>query len=376
MQKWSLKLFNYKQIYDHTGSEDVFVKAMIESFQFHYENSKDYKAILDIRNVDVYALKTMEDIIKVPPIPANFLKFHEIISIDKNNVEIHATSSGTQGQKSQIFLDSDTIKLATKMVIKMMKYHKMLSAIPTNYFSLGYEPIKGSTSGNVQLNSAMMRFAPPRNKLYALRYLGDHYEIDYFGVLEGLLKYDKQKSPVRIMGFPAYLYMVIKTMKDHGMKPLNFGKKSFVLTGGGWKNYDDMAIDKDEYYDLIEEYLGIPKENCRDFYSAVEHSVAYPECKNHHMHIPIWSRVIIRDVRTLEPVGYDTPGFISFISPLVQSQPISSILMGDLAILRKGEKCGCGITTDYFEVLGRAGTAKGASCAMTASEYLKGGQNG
>lgn len=83
--------------------------------------------------------------------------------------------------------------------------------------------------------------------------------------------------------------------------------------------------------------------------------------------------MIIRDVKTLEPVGYDQPGFLSFISPLVSSMPISSIVMGDMAVLRDGRDCGCGITTPYFEVLGRAGTSKGKSCAMTAAEFMKGG---
>ncbi len=373
---WIEKLFSYKDIYDHSGSEEIFIKAMSESVKSHYEKSEIYKSIIDQENFDVDSITSMEDIYNIPTIPASFLKYHEVRSVAMDEVEVHATSSGTRGQKSQVFLDKPTIKLATKMVIKMMKYHRMISITPTNYFVLGYEPVKGNNAGNIQLASAMTRFAPPLRKVYALRALGGEYQIDYFGIIEGLKKFDRSVFPVRIMGFPSYLYMIIKTMKESGMKPLKLGKKSVVLTGGGWKNFDDIAIDKDEYYSLIEEYLGIPEENCRDFYSAVEHSVAYPECKNHHMHVPIWSRVIIRDTLTLKPLGYDEPGFLSFVSPLVSSQPISSILMGDIGVLRDGTDCGCGIKTPYFEVLGRAGTSKVKSCAVTANEYMKEGTNG
>jgi len=35
------------------------------------------------------------------------------------------------------------------------------------------------------------------------------------------------------------------------------------------------------------------------------------------------------------------------------------------------EECGCGIKTPYMEIIGRAGTSKGKSCAITASELLK-----
>lgn len=376
MNYWAKKLFSYKKIYDHDGSNDLFLSAMKESILHHLENSSFYNDLLKKENFDIESIMTIDDLSKIPMIPANFLKYHEILSIDKKDVVVHATSSGTLGQKSQVFLDKDTIKLATKMAIKMMKYHNLISLVPTNYFILGYEPTKGNNAGNVQLSKAMTRFAPAFSKVYTLKAIGNKFEIDSFGIMKGLKRFNRQILPVRIMGFPAYLYMIIKTMKEAGMAPLKFSKKSIVLTGGGWKNYDDIMIDKSEYYQLIEDYLGIPSENCRDFYSAVEHSVAYPECRNHHMHVPIWSRVIIRDSKTLKPLGFDMPGFLNFVSPLVSSQPISSILMGDIGILRDGTTCGCGITTPYFEVLGRAGTAKAASCAVTAAEYMKEGNDG
>jgi hypothetical protein len=48
--------------------------------------------------------------------------------VKKEEIEIYATSSGTQGQKSQIFLDGKSIKLGAKMAIKAMKYHGFISA--------------------------------------------------------------------------------------------------------------------------------------------------------------------------------------------------------------------------------------------------------
>jgi phenylacetate-coenzyme A ligase PaaK-like adenylate-forming protein len=370
------KLFAYDKIYDQKGSELLFIDAMKESIEHHRNHCEFYDKLLKEKDFTSEAIKTIEDCAKIPPITAEFFKHHEILSVKKEEIEIHATSSGTQGQKSQIFLDSESIRLGTKMAIKAIKYHGFISIIPTNYLILGYEPRVGNDMGNVKVAQGMTRFAPAIEKVYALKTLGDHYEIDYFGIIKALKKFNIQKLPVRILGFPSYLYMLLKMMKDSGIKPLKLNKKSVILTGGGWKKFDDIAIDKKELYTMVEEYLGIPAKNCRDFYSAVEHSVAYPECKNHHMHVPIWSRVIIRDVKTLEPLAFDKPGFLSFVSPLVSSVPISSIIMGDLAVLRDGSHCGCGITTPYFEILGRAGTAKARSCAVAAAEYMKEGQNG
>ena len=366
------KLFAYSKIYDQEGSEALFLEAMRESIEHHRTHCEFYDKLLKERGFSSEQIRTIKDCSKIPTITAQFFKYHEVLSVSKDKIEVHATSSGTQGQKSQIFLDASSIKLGTKMAIKAIKYHGFISIIPTNYLILGYEPKEGNDMGNVKVALGMTRFAPAKEKVFALRAIGDRYEIDYFGIMNAFKRFSRQKLPVRILGFPSYLYMLLKMMKESGMKPLKLNKKSIVLTGGGWKKYDDMAIDKEELYLMVEQFLGIPAKNCRDFYSAVEHSVAYPECEKHHMHVPIWSRVIIRDVKTLEPLGLDKPGFLSFISPLVSSVPISSILMGDMAVLREGKKCGCGIETDYFEILGRAGTASVRSCAVAASEYMKG----
>ncbi len=366
------KLFAYNKIYDQEGSETLFLEAMKESIAHHRTHCAFYENLLSARGFSTEDIQSVEDCGKIPTIPAHFFKYHEVLSINREDIEVHATSSGTQGQKSQIFLDGESVKLGTKMAIKAMKYHGFISLIPTNYLMLGYEPKAGNEMGNVKVALGMTRFAPAKEKVFALRAMGDRYEIDYFGIISALKRFNRQKLPVRIMGFPSYLYMLLKMMKDSGTKPLKLNKRSLVLTGGGWKKFDDMMIDKKELHQMVEELLGIPAKNCRDFYSAVEHSVAYPECENHHMHVPVWSRVIIRDVRSLEPLGLDRPGFLSFISPLVSSIPISSILMGDMAVLRDGKSCGCGIDTPYFQVLGRAGSAKARSCAVAASEYMKG----
>lgn len=368
------KLFKYNKIYDHEGSEKLFIDAMIESVEHHRKHCDFYNKLLINRDFNIKNIITINDITSIPAIPANLFKYHKVLSINSSDIEVHATSSGTLGQKSQIFLDKSSLNMGTKMITKAMKYHKFISLIPTNYLLLGYEPKEGNYMGNVKVLLGMIGFAPAKEKVYALKNIGDEYKIDYFGLQSALKRFERQRLPVRIFGFPSYLYMTLKMIKDLHMKPLKLNKNSLVFTGGGWKNNNDQKIDKLELYKMVEELLGIPAKNCRDFYSAVEHSVAYPECENHHMHVPIWSRVIIRDVKTLEPLGYNQPGFLNFISPLVSSMPISSIMMGDMAVLRDGKNCGCGITSPYFEIIGRAGTSKNKSCAIAASELMGGGQ--
>ena len=144
-----------------------------------------------------------------------------------------------------------------------------------------------------------------------------------------------------------------------------------TLLGGGWKGYADKQISKLELYALVEEMLGIPEANCRDGYGSTEHSVPYFECPNHRFHISVYSRMFVRDVKTLKPLPYGEAGFANFVTPHLLSVPAVSVLMGDMAVLHPAEECGCGIHTPFMEIIGRAGTSKGKSCAITASELLK-----
>jgi phenylacetate-coenzyme A ligase PaaK-like adenylate-forming protein len=362
-------LFMRKDIYNLEGTEGLFLEAVRGNVRRHAARSDFYARLLDSRGFDAQSIGSMADIARIPVIPATFFKYHEVLSVDRQDVSIHATSSGTQGQRSQVFLDDDSIKLGTRMVVNCFKYHKLISPIPTNYVMLGYEPWEGNEMGAVKTAMGVTRFAPALRRVFVLRHGADGYQPDWFGVLGALRRFGRQGFPVRFVGFPAFLYRLVQALNREGVQ-LRLNRRSAILLGGGWKQFSDEAIDKRELYRMAEETLGVPRERIRDFYSAVEHSVAYAECRNHHMHVPIWSRVIIRDLKTLEPLPYDTPGFLSFVTPLVTSAPLTGVLMNDLAVLREGGQCGCGISSPWFEVLGRAGVTRARNCAVSADELM------
>ena len=175
---------------------------------------------------------------------------------------------------------------------------------------------------------------------------------------------------MRIIGFPAYLYFLLKEMERREIF-LRLPKHSMIMAGGGWKQFYKETVDKRELYRLGERHLGIPESHFREFFGAVEHPGVYCDCPNHHFHIPVTSRVVIRDVDTLEPVGYGTTGLVNLISPLVESMPLVSILTDDLGILHRGCECGCGIEAPYLEIIGRTGVPEIRTCAAGAEEVLK-----
>jgi len=92
---------------------------------------------------------------------------------------------------------------------------------------------------------------------------------------------------------------------------------------------------------------------------------------NHHFHVPIYSRVLIRDVDTFQKLRYGETGLVNLITPMIQSAPLVSIMTDDLGILHEGSRCGCGITTPYLEILGRVGMADIKTCAAGAEQLSR-----
>ncbi|MFT0893035.1 hypothetical protein [Pseudochelatococcus sp. G4_1912] len=355
-------------------ADQLFVAAMRECIDWHAAENAFYGRLLKERGASSASLSTIDDCIALPFIHANFFKTHEILSIQPEQVTLHLTSSGTTGQKSQIFFDEWSIGAGQQMVQRIFQHYNWYQpGEPANYLLFNYEPLQDWKVGTSYTANFLTRFAPVNRISYALKRTGcGGHEFDIYGAIRTLQDYAQDGLPVRIFGFPAFLHATLLRMQALGMPPLSLPHGSMAFFGGGWKGQADKAIPKPDFYATISEQLGLPDANIRDGYGSVEHSVPYVECANHRFHVPVWSRIAIRDVETLKPLGPGEPGFLNFISPYVTSTPVQSVLMGDLAAWHPGDGCGCGLKSPYFEPLGRAGISKNKSCAIAAAELLKG----
>jgi len=354
--------------------DEKFIQAMKEVTSWHMEKCDYYKKLAASQNFKEESLKTLNDLLKIPHLWAHFFKAHEVLSVPEKDIFLHLTSSGTTGQKSQIFFDEWTIRSAQRMVdLIFEKYGWVTPDQKCNYVLFSYETESSSKLGTAYTDNFLCKYAPVNQVFTALKLTGSGtHEFDCFGTIDAFIDFARQGLPVRLFGFPAFFYFALERMKKLGIPPVKMHPDSLVFLGGGWKGHADKAIDKNDFYALVEEMLGIPNERLRDGFGSVEHCVPYVECKNHEFHVPVWSRVFIRDVETLKPLGYDQKGFLHFISPYITSMPGHSVIMGDMASLHTPESCGCGLPTPYFRIHGRAGVSKNKSCALAASELLKG----
>ena len=365
------RIFKWKDPYDLTGSEAVFAAAMAENAAFQMASCPDYARILRERNFDIERLR-QGDPAHLPPIPTLYFKHHALLSLPDRKMPIKATSSGTSGNKSRIGFDIGSLWRGLHMVIRQTRYHRLLSPVPCHYFVLGYQPHPSNQTAFSMTGYGFTFFAPAASRTYALVYRKGKYELDLEAMKQKLLRCAEGKLPIRTIGFPAYTYLLLKGMEEEGIR-LQMPKGSMITMGGGWKQFEGQKVEKEELYRLAKSVLGIDEDCCVEFFGAVEHPILYTTCPHHHFHVPVYSRVIIRDVDTLEPVPNGTPGLVNLLTPMAKSMPILSVMTDDLGILHDGDTCPCGIQSPWLEILGRVGVRDIVTCAAGAAEYLKGG---
>lgn len=342
---------------------------MKENAVFQYENCIDYKRILDEVAFSPYKITTMEDLIRLPFLPTLYFKRHKMFSVSEKKLLIKATSSGTSGLKSEIGFDFFSLINGLNMVINVTRFHHLLSLKPVNYLIFGYEPTSENKTAISKTAFGFTFFAPALSRSYAIRKTKEGYKLDLEHMKEALIKFSKSKTPIRTIGFPAYTYFLLKKMKDEGIF-LKMPKGSMVTLGGGWKQFYTQKVDKEDFYKLVEEVLGIKEDYIIEFFGAVEHPILYTDCREHHFHIPAYSRIIIRHPDTFEPVADGMPGIINLLTPMVRSVPLLSIMTDDIGIIHN-EKCPCGEPSPWLEIIGRVGIKDIITCAAGAEKFLK-----
>ncbi|MEV0180246.1 acyl-protein synthase [Streptomyces sp. NPDC050625] len=352
-------------------ADELFAAAMAESNAWHAERSPFFAALL--QDPPETPAPTVGLGVRTPLVPAAFFKRHEVLSVPRDEVFLHLTSSGTTGQKSQMFFDRWTIRSAQRMVARIFDHYGWITPDrPVNYLLYSYEPAPSLKLGTSFTDNYLCDFAPARHTAHALRHTGSGHEFDVHGCVAALQRYAEDDIPVRILGFPAFLHFTLERMRAMGLPPLRLPEGSLVVLGGGWKGHADRRIGKDDFRAEVTERLGIPGARIRDTFGSVEHCVPYVECAHHRLHIPVWSRAAVRDPATLRPLPYGERGFLHLVSPYITSVPAHSVVMGDVASLHPGEECPCPLSTDWFTVHGRAGVSRNRSCAVAAAELMKG----
>lgn len=366
------KLFAVKDPYDLPGSDGLFLDAVRENCAFHYARCPEYRAVLDGFGFSPDDLRTFSDLERLPFLPTLTFKRHRLFSLPRWQMAATSTSSGTSGQFSEVGFDWGALWCDWRMLWAIGGRRGFFSPAPTHYILLGYQPHRGNNTSVTKTAFGATLLAPALSRTYALRWRDGKYVADLDAIVDALVRRGQSRFPVRLVGFPSYTYFVLRLMEERGLSvKLRPGSK--LLLGGGWKQHYAQQVDKAVLYDLLRRVLGLEEEHVMEVFSAVEHPILYCDCVRHHFHIPAYSRVIIRDVNTLEPLPHGQMGLVEFITPLLAATPILAVMTDDLGIVHDGAECPCGNPAPWLEIIGRVGLKDIKTCAAGAAELLEGG---
>lgn len=360
------KLFQSNPFDFSIEAQTLFRESFKEMALHHYDAHPFFKRIFDDAKLHPSQIQSEKDMERVPSIMVHLFKEKEFISVPEKEIILTLTSSGTGGQKSQQRLDQMSLDNVKLLAYKIHEGLGLTSKENVNYLCFTYDPKVASDLGTAFTDELLTSFTERNEVYYAIQWNKEKndFELNSEGVIETLKRFEKDKKPVRILGFPAFLY---KILKNNHIK-LKLPQNSWVQTGGGWKNLANEEIPKHEFRRFINESLGIPEENCRDLFGMVEHGIPYVDCRLGYMHIPNYARVYVRSPYDLSILPEGEVGLLHFICSYNHSYPCISLLSTDYGSVRK---CTCGLGGQVLELKGRAGVSKHKGCAIKAAELLK-----
>lgn len=355
--------------YDSSAlSRDLFMEALKEELQFHYENNEMYRRFCERKHFDPYSPFAVEDI---PPVSVSVFKElgFKLNSVPKESLTLALQSSATSGIPSTVLVDKETAKRQAKAMIKVVgefigKERKPFLIMDIDPRS-SYRKLLGARFAAV---TGYLRFA---NKTgYFLK--ADENGVSYFDV-EGIKEYvaslDADK-PVVVFGFTYILYQnVLRSIEESGMQ-IVLPKGSKIIHIGGWKKLESEKIDKNLFNARLSKCLGLEPSDVIDIYGFTEQmGLNYPDCTCGWKHTSSYVRVIVRDTRTREVLPAGQEGLLEFVSPIPHSYPGNVVLTDDIGVIDP-ESCPDGRAGTRFKVVGRMKKAEVRGCGDILSQKL------
>jgi phenylacetate-coenzyme A ligase PaaK-like adenylate-forming protein len=342
------------------------VAACREMAVFHGRRSREIAAVYRRRGFEPGSIRTEADLARIPMLGVSAMKRFLLTSLPHARSALRLTSSGTRGQKTQIWFDAASLERCQSQLSVLWEQEGLLSQEPTNYLMFVYDPKEAKDLGIAFTDANQQRFAPAARVFYALRQSSAGvWEFRKADTLSTLREYAGAGLPVRVLGLPAFIYEFLDEMKE----PVRLPPRSWMVTGGGWKAAEDKQVSREFFRELAAKMLGLHADNIRDGYGMAEHAAPYLECRKHRFHVPAYNRVYARDPVTLSVLPPGRPGLLELITPYNAMMPNLAVLSTDLGLL-DAARCPCGYNSPTFTLLGRGGLSKHKGCAIHAGEIV------
>ncbi|MDF1760600.1 MAG: hypothetical protein P1U40_08705 [Coxiellaceae bacterium] len=324
--------------------------------RYHNKHCLAYNKIISSR--EGWSESYFKSIEKLPYVAVQLFKYLDLHSMGTDSPFRVMQSSGTTGAAiSKIYLDQYTAKLQSTALIKIMQNYLGKHRLPMLIID------KASTIKNREQFSARSAgikglYSFGRHHTFAL---DEQMGLKWDAIEEFIEKY--KHGPVFIFGFTFMIWQYFYKSLNKTKKKLDLSN-AILFHSGGWKKLESEAVSNSDFKQCLKETMGIA--NVHNFYGMVEQvGSIFVECKEGHLHAPLFADIIIRDFSTGKPSAVGGVGQIQVISVLPISYPGISILTEDMGVLLGVDDCKCGKKGKYFLVIGRIPKAEVRGCSDT-----------
>tara|TARA_Y100000815_G_scaffold92661_1_gene81690 strand:+ start:6704 stop:7789 length:1086 start_codon:yes stop_codon:yes gene_type:complete len=295
------------------------------------------------------------------PLPVRLFKSQELKSVSQESVIKTMTSSGTSGQSvSKIYLDKETARLQIKVLSKLISHILGNRRLPMLVIDCP-SSIKNRRVFSARTAGILGFSMYGRDLTFALN---DDMTINHDAINNFITRYRGQKKFV--FGFTYIIWLHFVEVLELLGKKVDLSD-SILLHGGGWKNIESRKVTRSDFKSRLSEVSAI--KNIHNYYGMIEQTGSiFMECKQGHFHCSTWSEVIIRDLKTFQPIANGKLGLLQLISVLPHSYPGHSILSEDIGVKLGEDDCLCGWKGTYFDVVGRVKQAEIRGCSDTYSK--------
>jgi len=337
-----------------TSSDAAFNEQALSLFKYQFEFNLPYQSYCRTKGKTPRLVKNWTEI---PAVPINAFKEVQLSCSEyQTATAVFMTSGTTTGNRGKHYHPNlEVYDLST------IKHFKQRFISSDEQLSMGILFPDTKTLPNSSLAHYLALLA----KTFSGNDFG--YFIDENGLQteKMILELEKREldgKPYSLLGASFSFVHLFEALEEEGRK-FKLPKGSKLLDTGGYKN-QSIELDAETFYQKMNEYLGVDRENCINMFGMTELSTQLYNNGSKTLPAvssgPHWFRTRVVHPVTGEDMPEGQPGVLAHVD-LANYNSVAAILTEDMGIKRN----------DGFIFLGRVQGADAKGCSLALDEFIQ-----
>ena len=349
-----------KYFSDPASLQRLRTELVFHSLSYHIASNQEFAAYARTLAGSGILSEEILDSADMPLLPSSFFKRQDmsVASTTAQHIVKTCISSGTSGSISTVGRDEQSLlNFMTSITASLPAFFELDRT--ADYCGIVLGP-STNEAGDLWFSYVISCINLLMQTTYCEQ---DHtfYAEQAAAVIEKRLQQDE---PFVLIGPPLRILQVCEILKSRPLKVCS--GKSYVISAGGWKSFENKAIAAPEFRAIVMAALGISDESqIRDSFNMVELNTVISECEYHRKHIPPWLIVQSRDPKTNVVLSDGQLGILAFMDAGAMSYPCF-ILSEDFGAV-DSQACPCGRGGGTFHIARRMSKIEQRGCALKMS---------